>query len=432
MICMMRHTRIIFSTCYFNKSVLDCTHVFTIKIAMSLTEQRVRQAKPRDKMYFIADDDGLSLKVEPNGNKSWSYRYSLPNSNKRPRVKLGTYPTMSLKEARLARDEKKEQVFSEHEPSSNQLTFEKVALEWLDFKEKNALADRPRSGVLELARKALMQDILPLLQEREFLSLKRFDLVQVIRHIESRGVKEPVKKACSYLNQIYDYAVAMGYTDYNLAIGLQKVIIKQRVKQHYPYLQSDDLPDFLKRLQQNKAHPIVKKALWLKLYTGVRGAELLSAEPQHFDLKNKIWRIPAMHVKQFRRRVVLGMQVPDYLVPLSDQAVEIVQSAMDWSAGEKYVFASPRQAGQALHFNTLNTLIRRMGYSSEQLSSHGLRSTLSTILNDSGLFQSSWIEAQLSHTDKDQTRGSYNHAEYLNQRQEMMQWWADYLAKHMH
>lgn len=139
-----------------------------------------------------------------------------------------------------------------------------------------------------------------------------------------------------------------------------------------------------------------------------------------------------MHVKQFRRRVVLGMQVPDYLVPLSDQAVEIVQSAMDWSAGEKYVFASPRQAGQALHFNTLNTLIRRMGYSSEQLSSHGLRSTLSTILNDSGLFQSSWIEAQLSHTDKDQTRGSYNHAEYLNQRQEMMQWWADYLAKHMH
>lgn len=430
-IYMMRLTRIIFSACYFNKTVLDCTHVFMIKIDMSLTEQRVRQAKPREKMYFVADDDGLSLKIEPNGNKSWSYRYSLPNSTKRPRVKLGVYPSMSLKEARLARDDKKDEVFGQNESISDVLTFEKVAMEWLDFKEKNALEDRPRSGVLELAHVALTQDILPLLGEKDFLSLKRFDLVQVMRHIESRGVKEPVKKACSYLNQIYDYAVAMGYTDYNLAIGLQKVIIKQRVKQHYPHLQTEDLPEFLNKLKDNTAHPIVKKALWLKLYTGVRGAELLSAEPHHFDLENKIWRIPAMHVKQFRRRVVLGMQVPDYLVPLSDQAVEVVQSAIDWSVGEKYVFASPRQAGQPLHFNTLNTLIRRMGYSSEQLSSHGLRSTLSTILNDSGRFQSSWIEAQLSHTDKDQTRGSYNHAEYLNQRQEMMQWWADYLDNHM-
>ena len=429
----MRLTRIIFKACYFNKTPLDYPHVFTIKIDMSLTEQRVRQAKPREKMYFIADDDGLSLKVEPNGNKSWSYRYALPNSTKRPRVKLGVYPIMSLKDARFARDEKKEQVFGESDTDSTTdiLSFEKVALEWLDFKEKNALEDRPRSGVLELAHKALTQDVLPLIGDKDFLSLKRFDLVQVIRHIESRGVKEPVKKACSYLNQIYDYAVAMGYTDYNLAIGLQKVIIKQRVKQNYPYLQKDDLSDFLQRLKDNTAHPIVKKALWLKLYTGVRGAELLSAEPQHFDLENKLWRIPAIHVKQFRRRVVLGMQVPDYLIPLSDQAIEIVQSAISWSAGDKYVFASPRQAGNALHFNTLNTLIRRMGYSSEQLSSHGLRSTLSTILNDSGLFQSSWIEAQLSHTDKDQTRGSYNHAEYLTQRQEMMQWWADYLDQQL-
>lgn len=427
----MRLTRIIHSTCYFYKSTLDCTCVPCIKIDMSLTEQRIRQAKPREKAYFMADDDGLSLKIEPNGIKSWSYRYSMPNSTKRPRVKLGIYPEMSLKQARLARDNKKDEVFNQTEESSGILSFEKIALEWLDFKEKNALKDRPRSGVLELARKALMQDILPLMGDKEFANLKRFDLVQVIRHIESRGVKEPVKKACSYLNQIYDYAVAMGYTDYNLAIGLQKVIIKQRVKQHYPYLQTEDLPDFLNRLKHSQAHPIVKKALWLKLYTGVRGAELLSAEPQHFDLENKLWRIPAMHVKQFRRRVVLGMQVPDYLVPLSDQAIEVIRSAMDWSTGEKYVFASPRHAGQALHFNTLNTLIRRMGYSSEQLSSHGLRSSLSTILNDSGLFQSSWIEAQLSHTDKDQTRGSYNHAEYLNQRQEMMQWWADYLDQCM-
>lgn len=102
--------------------------------------------------------------------------------------------------------------------------------------------------------------------------------------------------------------------------------------------------------------------MWLKLYTGVRGAEILAAEHQHFDLEHKVWRIPAKNVKQFRRKVVLGFDIPDYLIPLSDQALEIVQSALQWSAGEKYVFSSPRQANQPLHFNTLNSVIRRMGY----------------------------------------------------------------------
>lgn len=102
---------------------------------------------------------------------------------------------------------------------------------------------------------------------------------------------------------------------------------------------------------------------------------------------------------------------------------------MAWSLGDQYLFASPRFPNKPLHFNTLNTVIRRMGYDKNQLSSHGLRSTLSTILNDSGHFNQAWIEAQLSHTDKDKTRGSYNHAEYIQQRMQMMQWWADYLDK---
>ncbi|WP_151722868.1 tyrosine-type recombinase/integrase, partial [Acinetobacter ursingii] len=149
---------------------------------------------------------------------------------------------------------------------------------------------------------------------------------------------------------------------------------------------------------------------------GVRGAELLLAEPHHFDLKDKIWRIPALHIKQFRRKVILGHEIPDFLVPLSDQALEILKDVMQWSLGEKYIFASPRKHNQPIHFNTLNMAIRKMGYDKHQLSSHGLRSTFSTILNDSGLFQDNWIESQLSHIDKNRTRASYNHAEYLAQR----------------
>lgn len=401
---------------------------------MSLTDKHVRQAPPKDKIYFLSDDDGLSLKVEPTGLKTWCYRYTDPVTKKRARKSLGYYPEMQLKQARNERDHKKaflhiHGIWEGDEVKASTLLFSDVANEWLNFKVKNSLGDNPRCGVLSLSKRCLDNDINPVIGEIPFDEVKRKDLVNVIRKIEERGVKEPVKKACSYLSQIYDYAVAIGYSDFNIALNLNKVLIKSKIKINYPYLKDNELGDFIKSLTDYNADPIIKKALWLKLYTGVRGAELIQAKAEHFDLDNKLWRIPAIHVKQLRRKALMGVDVPDYLVPLSDQAIEVVRSALDWSHGERYVFASPRKVGQHIHFNSINTLIRRMGYDKNKLSSHGLRSTMSTILNDSGLFKSEWIEAQLSHSDKDQTRASYNHAEYIGQRLEMMQWWGDYLNK---
>ena len=398
---------------------------------MSLSESKIRHAYARDKIYFLADDDGLSLKVEPSGNKSWSYRYTHSDTGKRSRIKLGIYPEMSLKAARAVRDTFKEQKFSKSVLNPQKIvSFKEIAQDWLDFKIKKSLHDQPRCGVIELAQKCLSDDIEPILGHLPFAEVKRYDLVQVIKKIEARQVKEPVKKAYSYLNQIYDYAVAMGYCEYNIAHGLNKIIINQKVKKNYPYLNATQLTEFMQRLQKVNVHPIIKKALLFKLYTGVRGAELLSAQPHHFDLKKKVWKIPASHIKQFRRKVLLGHDIPDFIVPLSDQAVEILQSALAWSYGDQYVFASPRQKHKPIHFNTLNLVIRKMGYTSSDLSSHGLRSTFSTILNESGLFQANWIEAQLSHVDRNKTRASYNHADYLAQRTEMMQWWGNFVSEY--
>jgi len=395
---------------------------------MSLTEIKVRQAKSKEKIYFLADDDGLSLKVEPNGRKSWSYRYSLAGTNKRPRMKLGEYPVMSLKEARSVRDEYKFNNYENKPPHKKYIkTFQDICEEWLEFKIKNSFEDEPRCGVIQLAKKCLDQDVYPNIGLMPFIEIKRYDLVKIIKNIESRNVKEPVKKAYSYLNQIYDYAVAMGYCEYNIAHGLHKILINNKIKKNYPYLNSDELSRFLARLKQVNTDPIIKKALLFKLYTGVRGGELLLCEPHHFDLDKKIWKIPALHIKQYRRKVILGHDIPDFFVPLSDQALEVVKSALVWSHSEKYVFSSPRNNNKPIHFNTLNLIIRKMGYTKNELTSHGLRSTFSTILNESGLFQSNWIEAQLSHTDKNKTRASYNHAEYFNQRMEMMQWWGDFI-----
>ncbi|NNH27847.1 tyrosine-type recombinase/integrase [Acinetobacter terrestris] len=399
---------------------------------MSLTEFKVRQAKPKDKIYFLADDEGLSLKIEPNGRKSWSYRYSLEGGAKRPRVKLGVYPSMLLKDARSARDEYKLNNYSFNGTINKKIkSFKDICEEWLEFKTRNSFSDEPRCGVIQLAKKCLYKDIYPELSDIAFEDVKRYDLVAVIKKIESREVKEPVKKAYSYLNQIYDYAVAMGYCEYNIAMGLNKILVNNKIKKNYPYLKQKEISNFIMRLKEVNTHPIIKKALWFKLYTGVRGAELLLSEPHHFDLENKVWKIPALHIKQFRRKVILGHDIPEFLVPLSDQAILIIKSALEWSHGEKYVFFSPRIKNKPLHFNTLNTIVRKMGYGKNELSSHGLRSTFSTILNESGLFQQNWIESQLSHTDKNKTRASYNHAEYFNQRIEMMQWWGDYIEIHI-
>ena len=395
---------------------------------MSLTETQIRKSYPKEKIYFLADDEGLSLKIDPHGRKTWSYRYSVVETGKRPRITLGTYPEMNLKEARTARDLFKANYFSEHNLVQDKIkTFKFVCEEWLDFKTKNSFKDQPRGGVIQLAKTCLNNDIYPFIGDKAFDKIKRIHLVTVIKEIENRNVKEPVKKAYSYLNQIYDFAVAMGYCEYNQAYGLNKILLKGKLKKNYPYLKDEGISNFILRVTQLNTDPIIKKAILFKLYTGVRGAELLSAEPEHFDFKNKLWKIPAVHIKQYRRKVMAGYDIPDFLVPLSSQAMSIAKSAIEWSRGERYVFSSPKFKDKPLHFNTINSSIRKMGYQSNELSSHGLRSTFSTILNDSGLFQDSWIEAQLSHVDKNKTRASYNHADYIQQRSEMMQWWGDYL-----
>lgn len=391
-----------------------------------LTESQLKKLKPKDKLYQVACGDGLSLAVEPNGKKYWKLIYTDPNG-KRKTKRLGAYPDTNLRDARNLQNEFQEEL--ENEVALNQLlTFSKVAREWLDFKIQNSLGDRPASGVLELADKCIKNDLEPNIGNELFTDIKRIDLVKVIRKIESRGVKEPCKKACSYLNQIYEYAISMGYAELNIASNLNKILIKTKIKKNYAYLDGVEIKDFFSKINSSNSHPIIKKALQIKTLTGVRGAELINAKVSDFNLEKRLWYIPAIQVKQFRRKVIEGHKIPDYVIPLSKQAVEIIESAIEWSHGSEYVFSSPILKNKPIHFNALNRAIRLMGYTKDDLTSHGLRSTMSTVLNDSDLFKSEWIEAQLSHTDKNLVRGTYNHADYINQRDGMMQWWADYLS----
>lgn len=140
----------------------------------------------------------------------------------------------------------------------------------------------------------------------------------------------------------------MGYAELNIATNLNKVLIKTKIKQNYAYLNGADIIDFYNKLI-NLIHPIIKKALQIKTLTGVRGAELINAKISHFNLEKRLWSIPAIQVKQFRRKVIEGHKIPDYIIPLSRQAVEIIESAIEWSHGSEYVFASPVVKNKPIH-----------------------------------------------------------------------------------
>lgn len=396
---------------------------------MPLTDTKIRQLKPADEVYSVNDSDGLYLYINTSGHKVWKVRFT-NNLGQRKLKKIGNYPAMTIKEARLMRDDIVDQKIvsqSEKVEEPRILTFSDVANDWWNFKRAKAVGDLPRGGAINHSRSALDNDILPLLDNMAFADVKRADLIRIIRAVEVRQAKASVDKICTYLKAIYKYAVLHEYCEYNLADNLKSLVVLNKVKRNYPHLKDNQLGDFASRLKAAKAFPITKKALRLMVYTGVRSAEVKQAQETQFDLEKKIWKIPPEYVKQLRNLALLDPSVPDYIIPLSDQAVEIVKEAIQWSKGEKYLFNSPYKPNQPLSVNIFCQLIRRMGYTNNELSPHGLRSTMSTVLNDSGLFKREWIEAQLSHADENKVRGTYNHAEYIEHRANMMQWWSDYL-----
>lgn len=305
------------------------------------------------------------------------------------------------------------------------MLFQEVAQEWWDFKLKKAKGDQPRGGALHTSSMTLKNDVFPSIGEKVFHEVKRSDLIRVIRKIESRGSAETATKLCSYLKQIYKYAILNDYCELNIASNLSDLLVEKRIKKNHPFLDINQIPEFKTRLLMVKCSPTIKKAIWFMLYTGARGAEIRKAELKHFDLEKKLWYIPALHIKQLRNKALYDETIPDFVMPLSSHAIDILTSAIEHSYGEKYIFSSPYFKDEPINVNALNDVIRKMGYSSRELSAHGLRATLSTNLNNSGLFNREWIETQLTHADENKVRGSYNHAQYIEQRMNMMQWWGD-------
>ncbi|WP_044271190.1 tyrosine-type recombinase/integrase [Pseudomonas fluorescens] len=396
---------------------------------MPLTDTAVRQAKPADKDFSLTDASGLSLFVATNGTKSWHFRFSW--HGKQPRYSLGTYPEITLKEARELRDQARALVAKGIDPrierrqskakaaDRQENTFEAVANRWHDFKLPRW--SKSIRGAAVQSRFYLEKDLIPELGKYPLDQINRADVLRAMRRVERRGALNSARKCRSWLNEIFRYGMAEDLIDINPASDLDIVAVPEPPVQHNPYLKQHELKVFLRTLHDDSCASYVRSAIRLLLLTGVRTIELRSATIDQFDFDNALWTIPPGIVKQLQKRVrTQSGEIPPYLVPLSRQAVEEAKRVHKLTGSYRVLIAGRNDPRKSISNGTVNSAISRMGYKSK-LTGHGMRATISTALNEMG-YDERWIDAQLSHIGD-----SYNHAEFVEQRRGMMQHWADYL-----
>lgn len=380
---------------------------------------QIRRAKPEAKAYTLGDGQGLSLLIEPNGSKSWRFRYRFAGKPKM--ISLGVYPTITLADARSRRDDARKLVAEGKNPSEvrkkqkialqteSDSAFEKIATEWHQMKSAKWSVGYA-SDIME----AFQNDIFPYVGTRPVGEIKPLELLNVLRKIEKRGALEKMRKVRQRCSEVFRYAIATGRAEYNPAADLSSAL-EVHQSNHFPFLKADEIPEFLSALDSYTGSRLVQIATKLLMITGVRTIELRAALWSEFDLDNAIWEIPVERMK---------MRKP-HLVPLSLQALDLLHELKKMTGHYRYVFPGRNDPNKPMSEASINQVIKRIGYGG-RLTGHGFRHTMSTILHEEG-FNSAWIEIQLAHVDKNTIRGTYNHAVYLSMRKDMLAWYSDYI-----
>lgn len=403
---------------------------------MALTDTQLRTLKAREKTYTINDMDGLSIRVLMSGTRTWQFRYRL--GGKSHRISFGIYPEITLREARDLRDRARAKVAKGECPRSvresegysaaeNTASFAEVAERWQELRI-GRLKSESRQGSVSQSQRYLNSEILPVIGGKPITEVTRAEVLKILRKIEARGALNVAEKVRTWLSQIFRHAIAEGHIQLNPASDLDVVALPVPKPRHNPALRLSEVPEFIAALEgENDMSIITKLGIRILFLTAVRTGELRQATLSQLDLDAGIWTIPAGAVKQLHSATQKG-HVDDYLVPLSRQAIDAFKELIPLTGRFKYLLPNRNDPHKQMSENTINMGVKRLGYGG-RLTGHGIRGTVSTALYESGLWEGSWIEAQLSHADGNKSRASYNHASYVEQRREMMQWWADQIYR---
>lgn len=388
---------------------------------MALTDTAIKNAKPAEKPRRLSDEKGLYLEISPRGGKWWRLKYRF--ANKERRLSLGTYPEVSLAEARERRDaarklvaagvdpsqERKREKAAQAERASN--TLESVAKEWL-------AAQGWASNYREKVEGRLKRWIFPLLGDRPLRDITAPELLTALRRIEAAGNVETARRAKQHVSRAYRFAMAAGKADANPAAGLEEALQAKPKATHFAAVTDPDrLGELLRAIDGFQGTPAVTAALRLAPLLLVRPGELRRAEWDEIDLDGALWAIPAEKMKMRQA----------HLVPLPTQAVAMLRHLQPWTSRSRYVFPGGRSAHRPMSENALNAALRRVGYAKGEVTVHGFRATARTLLDEVLGFRPDYIEHQLAHQVRDANGRAYNRTTFLEQRRVMLQRWAGYL-----
>ncbi|HCU1343817.1 TPA: tyrosine-type recombinase/integrase [Escherichia coli] len=400
---------------------------------MSLTSAKIRTLKPSDKPFKVSDSHGLYLRVKPGGSRHWYLKYRI--SGKESRIALGTYPAISLSDARQQREGIRKMLALNINPVQQRAAvrgsrtpekvFKNVALAWHKSNRKwsQNTADRLLAS--------LNNHIFPVIGNLPVSELKPRHFIDLLKGIEEKSLLEVASRTRQHLSNIMRHAVHQELIDTNPAANLGGVTTPP-VRRHYPALPLERLPELLERIgAYHQGRELTRHAVLLMLHVFIRSSELRFARWSEIDFTNRVWTIPAT------REPIIGvrysgrgakMRMP-HIVPLSEQSIAILKQIKDITGNNELIFPGDHNPYKPMCENTVNKALRVMGYDTKKdICGHGFRAMACSALMESGLWAKDAVERQMSHQERNTVRMAYIHkAEHLEARKAMMQWWSDYL-----
>ena len=389
---------------------------------MPLTDTQIRAIRAAGKCVKKADGRGLYIEAVPSGSKLWRLKYRYAGKEKR--LALGSYPDISLSEARRRRDSARALIEQGVDPGlkrkrekaaakvSAENSFERIAEEYLNKMEKDG-----RAGPTLAKARWFLSLLKPAIGTLPISEVDPQMLLAALKRLEAKGNYETAKKTRSFASRVFRYAVATARAKQDPAELLKGALIAPKARHYAAILEPSKLGELLRAIDDYSGQPVTKLALQIAPHVFVRPGELRHAEWTEIDLDEAVWRVPEGKMKARR----------PHSVPLSRQVVTLFEELRALTGPTGLVFPAFHTSRRPMSENTINAALRRMGFGRDEASAHGFRSTASTLLNESGLWNPDAIERALAHGDSNAVRGAYHRGQYWDERVRMAQWWSDNL-----
>lgn len=393
----------------------------------TLTDTKIKSSKAKDKDYKLSDNRGLFLLVTKTGGKHWKLKYLF--DDKEQKLSLGKYPDITLIQARALREKYNSDIANGINPSEVKKENKKLKQQE-EIKQENTLNKISDEFFIQIENSVTEKYLTKLksyytnhikatLGTKPIKEIQRADIIKIVDEMQNKGIIESAKKTLNLIERIYKFSVAREYTEHNIIADFDKsIVLKKSIVKHHATITDDKtIKILLDAINNYSGETVTRYALKIIPYLALRPIELRSLEWSYINLKDNLIVIPANKMK---------MRL-EHIIPITSTVKQMIEELREHTADNKYLFKNAVYKDRYMSENTINTALRRMGFSKDEIVSHGFRSMFSTITHEKSTFKHEVIETQLAHSVGSSVSQAYNRAKYLDERVELMQWWSDYL-----